>query len=140
MRKFTDELNVFIKAQGFANVVVLTSTMSDCARERHSNRKIPEVFAYVNNFFYHTPQGKSYYEDNKIRKFGYWIKDIKKKPHQEMKGLMGAGSADSLMKAFNKLDIPAILFVIFTDGAIDFVGGFTYYQFLLQKDLFSTGV
>ena len=57
-----------------------------------------------------------------------------------MKGLRGAGAADRLMKAFNKLDIPAILFVIFTDGAIDFVGGFTYYQFLMQKDLFSTGV
>ena len=81
MRKFTDELNIFIKAQGFANVVVLTSTMSDCKRERDSNRKIPEVFAYLNNFFYHTPQGKTYYEDNKIRKFGHWIKDIKKKPH-----------------------------------------------------------
>jgi len=57
-----------------------------------------------------------------------------------MKGLMGAGAADRLMKSFNRLDIPAILFVIFTDGAIDFVGGFTFYQFLLQKDLFSTGV
>ena len=44
-----------------------------------------------------------------------------------MKALMGAGSADRLMKAFNRLDIPAIMFVIFTDGAPDFVGGFTYY-------------
>ena len=55
MRKFTDELNGFIKQHGFANVIVLSSTMSDCKRERDTNRKVPEVFAYLNNFFYHTP-------------------------------------------------------------------------------------
>lgn len=44
---------------------------------------------------------------------------------------MGAGAADRLIRAFNRMDIPAVLFVIFTDGSLDFVGGFTYYQFLL---------
>jgi hypothetical protein len=131
MRKFTDELNGFIKQHGFANIIVLSSTMSDCKRERDTNRKVPEVFAYLNNFFFHTPQGKTYYEDNDIRKFGHWIDEIKRKPHQELKGLIGAGAADRLIKAFNRIDIPAVLFVIFTDGSVDFVGGFTYYQFLL---------
>jgi hypothetical protein len=140
MRKFTDELNEFIKMMGFANVILLSSTMSAVKRERDTNRKVPEVFAYLNNYFFHTPQGKTYYSDNNIRKFGHWIEEIKRKPHQELKGLMGAGAADRLLKAFNRLDVPAILFVIFTDGSIDFVGGFTYYQFLLQKNFFSSGV
>lgn len=43
---------------------------------------------------------------------------------------MGGGSAEKLMKDFNKLNIPVQLFIIFTPGGIDFVGGFTYYQFL----------
>jgi hypothetical protein len=129
MRRFTDELNGFIKQHGFANVVILSSTMSMVQRERHTNRKIPEVFAYLNNYFYHTPQGKTWYKDNGIQKFGNWIDEIKKKPHQELRGLMGAGAADRLLRAFNRVDIPAVLFVIFT-----------YYQFLLQKDFFSTGV
>lgn len=83
MRKFTDELNAFIKAQGFANVVVLSSTMSLCKRDRITNRQIPEVYAYLNNYFYHTPQGKTYYADNNIKKFGHWLEDEKekKKPH-----------------------------------------------------------
>ena len=48
------------------------------------------------------------------------------------------GAAKGLMKAFNKHDIPTSLFVIFTPGGIDFVGGFTYYQFL--KNSFAKGV
>jgi hypothetical protein len=127
MRKFTDELKEFIKAQEFADVVVLSSTMSPVKRERDSNRQIPEVFAYVNNYFYKTEDGKNYYESNGMRKFGYWIEDVKKRPHQEMRELMGAGSADRLMKAFNRMDLNAVLFVIFTTGGIDFVGGFTLY-------------
>jgi predicted ATP-grasp superfamily ATP-dependent carboligase len=81
MRKFTDELNVFIKEMGFANVILLSSTMSEVKRERDTNRKVPEVFAYLNNYFWHTPQGKTYYSDNNIRKFGHWIEEIKRKPH-----------------------------------------------------------
>ena len=34
------------------------------------------------------------------------------------------------MKLFNKLPIPAHLFVMFTSGGIDFVGGYVFYQFL----------
>jgi len=51
--------------------------------------------------------------------------------------MTGAGSAKGLMKAFNKLPIPATLFVIFTPGGIDFVGGYTFYQFL--KTSFTNG-
>lgn len=36
--KFGDELVAFIKASGFSNVVVLTSTGSPVQRERNSNR------------------------------------------------------------------------------------------------------
>ena len=43
---------------------------------------------------------------------------------------MGGGSAEKLIKIFNKIDVPAQLFVIFTPGGIDFVGGYAYYQFL----------
>ena len=43
---------------------------------------------------------------------------------------MGGGSAEKLMKTFNKIDITVQLFIIFTPGGIDFVGGYSYYQFL----------
>lgn len=43
---------------------------------------------------------------------------------------MMAGSAKSLMKLFNKEPVPTYLLVIFTPGAIDFVGGYCFYQFL----------
>lgn len=52
MRSFTDELIAFVKSCEFANVAVLTATMSPIKRERDSNRQIPEVFAYMNNFLY----------------------------------------------------------------------------------------
>lgn len=52
MRKFADELVAFIMATDFAKVVLLTATMSPVMRERDSNRLIPEVFAYCNNFMY----------------------------------------------------------------------------------------
>ena len=140
MRKLTDELKNFIKENEFADVVVLSATMSPVKRERDSNRQIPEVFAYVNNYFYRTEAGKNYYEANGMRKFGHWIQDVKKRPHQEMRELMGAGAADRLMKAFNRMDLNAVLFVIFTTGGIDFVGGFTLYQFLQQGNLLSDDV
>ena len=44
--------------------------------------------------------------------------------------MLGSGAASKLIKAFNFLDIPTTLFVIFTSGGIDFVGGYTYYNFL----------
>jgi len=39
---------------------------------------------------------------------------------------MGSGSSEKLMKTFNKIDVPVQLFIIFTPGGIDFVGGYTY--------------
>lgn len=44
-----------------------------------------------------------------------------------------SGLAKGLIKTFNKKDISASLFLIFTPGGIDFVGGYSYYQFLKTK-------
>jgi hypothetical protein len=74
--------------------------------------------------------GKSYYESHQIRKFGWWLADCKRKPNQELTELMGSGAAKKLIKMFDKTDIPVSLFIIFTPGGIDFVGGYTYYHFL----------
>lgn len=90
MRAFGDELSNFIKSNQFSNVVVLTSTMSPVQRERNTNRLIPEIFAYVSNSLYDATN-KKYYDIYGIRKFGYWIEDVKKKPHQELDELMGGG-------------------------------------------------
>lgn len=142
MRKFGDELSNFIKTNNFASVVVLSSTMSPVQRERNTNRLIPEVFAYVSNAIYE--QNPKYYEVYGIRKFGYWLNENlkqenlmggKKKNHRELDELMGAGLAKGLLKTFNKKGIAASLFVIFTPGGIDFVGGYSYYQFL-KNNLF----
>jgi len=139
MRKFGDELVSFINSNGFSNVVVLSSTMSPVQRERNTNRLIPEVFGYVSNAVYQAVP--NFYEVYGIRKFGYWMAENlrqenitgKKKNHIELDELMGAGLAKGLIKAFNKKGVKATLFVIFTSGGIDFVGGYTYYQFMKQN-------
>ena len=106
--------------------------MSPVKRDRESNRELPELFAYVNNYLYKKSiaDGQDYYSKNEIRKFGYWLGDSKKNAHQELEELIGAGSAEKWMKTLNKVDIPTQLFVIFTTGGIDFVGGYTYFNFL----------
>lgn len=86
-----------------------------------------------------------FYEVYGIRKFGYWLAEnlaqegasgLKKgKAHLELDELMGSGLAKGLMKTFNKKSVNASLFVIFTPGGIDFVGGYSYYQFL-KNNLF----
>lgn len=88
-----------------------------------------------------------YYEVYGIRKFGYWLKENlekegvsgKKKNHMELDELMMSGMAKGLIKTFNKKGIPASLFVIFTSGGIDFVGGYSYYQFLKHNLFKQTG-
>lgn len=45
-----------------------------------------------------------------------------------------AGSSKSLVKTFNKLDVPVTLLIIFCSGGIDFVGGYSYYS-LIKQDL-----
>ena len=50
-----------------------------------------------------------------------------------MKELIAAGWADRLMKSFNRMEKPAVMFTIFCPGGIDFVGGYNYYEFLKQK-------
>ena len=69
--QFAEELVNFTVAQGFANVVVLTSTISPVKRGRNTNGDIPEIYAYVNNFLQKT--SPDFYEKNKIQKFGTWI-------------------------------------------------------------------
>jgi hypothetical protein len=62
--------------------------------------------------------------------FGHWLQDAKKKDLQELDELMMGGAAKQLVKLFNKEPVPVHLFLIFTPGAIDFVGGYCFYQFL----------
>ena len=50
---------------------------------------------------------------------------------------MGGGTARKLLMGLNKVDIPAQLYFMFTSGGVDFVGGYTYYQFL--KNNLTTG-
>ena len=71
-----------------------------------------------------------FYKQNGIQKFGNWIQDVKKRPHQELSELCGAGWAGRLMKAFNREEIPVIMFSIFCTGGVDFVGGYTFSEFL----------
>mmetsp|Transcript_4166 Transcript_4166/g.7059 ORF Transcript_4166/g.7059 Transcript_4166/m.7059 type:complete len:131 (-) Transcript_4166:434-826(-) len=52
MRKFGEALGQFILENKFSKVLVLSSTISPVKRDRESNREIPEVYAYVNNFAY----------------------------------------------------------------------------------------
>ena len=133
MYQFGEALANFVKVQcGFSGVIVLSATMSPVGRERTSNRDVPEIFGYCNNSLYQSTLagGKSYYEKFQIRKFGLWLGVDNKKPLQELKEMMGGGAATKLMKVFNKHDVPLQLFVMFTPGGIDFVGGFTYYNFL----------
>ena len=142
MFPFGSVFSKFVKEQGFSNLVILGSSLSPVKRERGSNREIPEVFAYVNNHLHKAclEANQSYYEKYAIRKFGYWLGDHKKKAHQELDELLMAGSSQKLVKAFNDTDIPCQLFVIFTTGGIDFVGGYTYYQFLKNNLKNGTGV
>ena len=79
MRPFCSELTKFVEAQGFKDVAILTATGSPVGRERQSNRQIPEVFAYCNNFLW--KQDPEWYNKNGIRKFGWWVEEVKKRPH-----------------------------------------------------------
>ncbi len=117
---------------GFRNIIILSSTLSPIKRERDSNRQIPEIFAYVNNYLYKKTlaEGKSYYDKYSIKKFGYYLGESKRKSHQELSEMMGEGAAGKLIKVLNKFDLPVELFIIYTPGGVDFVGGYTYYNFL----------
>ena len=105
----------------------MRETQTDCKTFsffKHLNR-IPEIFGYVNNHL--AKKFPNYYDQFGIRKFGYWLGDSKKKDLQELDELMMGGSSKGLIKIFNKLDLPTSLFIIFTSGGIDFVGGYSYY-------------
>lgn len=127
---------IWLVSMGFSNVNILAGTMSPVARGRQSNREIPEVYAYVNNYLHKTltdNNGKSFYERYGIKKFGHWLGNDKKRAHQELTESAGGGVARKLLMGLNKVDVPAQLYFIFTSGGIDFVGGYTYYQFLKTK-------
>mmetsp|Transcript_4166 Transcript_4166/g.7060 ORF Transcript_4166/g.7060 Transcript_4166/m.7060 type:complete len:99 (-) Transcript_4166:50-346(-) len=53
-----------------------------------------------------------------------------------MDELAMAGATSKLTKALNRLDVPCYTYLIFTTGGVDFVGGYTYMQFL--KTQFTT--
>lgn len=72
-----------------------------------------------------------------MRKFGYWLEGAKRRPHQELSELAGAGWAGRLLKAFNFVEMPAVLLTIFCTGGIDFVGGYVY-RSLLTNPLFES--
>lgn len=108
--------------------MVLTSTISPVKRGRNSNADIPELYAYINNFQQKTEP--EFFEKNSIQKFGTWMESVKKRKHQELNELGGGGWAKRILKSFNKVDLPCTIFVIFTTGGIDFVGGFTLFKFL----------
>merc|ERR1712146_392087 len=117
MREMGDALADFVQKNGFKAVTVLTATVSPVKRERESNRQLPEIFAYANNFLF--KQDGDYYEKNGIRKFGYWLGDKKVKAHQELNELAFAGASTKLMKCFNRIDVPCVLYVMFTPGELD---------------------
>ena len=50
-----------------------------------------------------------------------------------MAELSFSGWADRLMKSFNRMEKPVIMFTIFCPGGIDFVGGYNYFEFLKQS-------
>jgi len=83
MHPFGKALTAFVEAQGFSQVVVLSSTGSPVKRERESNRELPELFAYVNNYLYKKciAEGTDYYSKHSIRRFGFWLGSDKKHAH-----------------------------------------------------------
>lgn len=141
MRPFCDEVIAFTKEYQFKEVMVLTSTVSPVRRGRESNRQIPELYAYLNNFAFKGDQ--EFYEREGFKKFGHWIQDKKSYTHQELNELAGAGWGKRLLKSFNRHDIKCTLYVMFCTGGFDFVGGFTFYNFVKKtkaEDLKAKGI
>lgn len=129
MRSFSAEFVDFVKAQGFAGVVLLTSAFSPLKRERDSNREIPEVFAYVNAHL----EAQDFYNKAGIRKYGWWIeKKEGKKAHPELRELGQGGWSERLFKAFAKEALPCAMYMVFCQGGVDFVGGYVMHQFIKQ--------
>jgi hypothetical protein len=120
-RSFSAELVEFVKSHGFSSVALLTSAFSPIKRERDSNREIPEVFAFCNEFL----EKNDFYAKTGLRKYGWWID--KKKPYQELKELGQGGWSARLFRAFNKVEMPCSMFLVFCQGGVDFVGGFVMY-------------
>ena len=102
--------------------------MSPINRSRETNKQIPELFAYANNHI--MEKEPAFYANHSLPKFGAWMESAKKRKHQELNELAGAGQGKKLLKAFNHCNISCTLYVIFCTGGIDFVGGYTYYNFL----------
>jgi hypothetical protein len=86
------------------------------------------LFAYANNHI--MEKEPAFYANHSLPKFGAWMESAKKRKHQELNELAGAGQGKKLLKAFNHCNISCTLYVIFCTGGIDFVGGYTYYNFL----------
>jgi len=52
MRDFSDALVEFIFKANIKGIIILTSSFSPVKRDRESNRDIPEIYAYINNYLY----------------------------------------------------------------------------------------
>ena len=52
LHNFCKEVVTFAQEKGFSNVVILTATISPVQRDRNSNRLIPNIYAYQNNYFF----------------------------------------------------------------------------------------
>ncbi len=52
MRDFSDALVDFVFKVNIKGVIILTSSFSPVKRDRESNRDIPEIYAYINNYLF----------------------------------------------------------------------------------------
>ena len=62
---------------------MLGSTLSPVKRDRESNRNIPQLYAYVNNYLHKKciAEGDNFYSTFGIQKFGHWLGENKKHTH-----------------------------------------------------------
>ena len=77
-------LGVWLLTMGFTSIVILSASTSPVARGRQSNREIPELYAYVNDYLHKSlmdGKGKSFYDLYNIKKFGHWLGTDKKREH-----------------------------------------------------------
>ena len=85
MWPFGFAFSAFVQQCGFRDVSILTGTISPVRRARESNREIPEIYAYVNNFLHKKTKNengdKSFYETFGIKKLGHWLGKDKKRAH-----------------------------------------------------------
>jgi len=134
MRAFANAFKDWISETGFSGVALLSAAWSPVKRERDSNLEIPKLFAYCNKHL----ESQGFYEKQGIRKFGWWFEEKHKTKYcHELRDMVQAGWAPRLFKTLCKLDMPVGIFLVFCQGGVDFIGGYTMYKFI-QKPFFNT--